>query len=83
MNLLDNARRFSPTDAPLRAEVVAAPGSGLLTRIVDRGRGISLANLPRVWDRFFTTARAEGGTSLGLAIVRAVVEAQGGQIGVE
>ncbi|HEU4538124.1 MAG TPA: HAMP domain-containing sensor histidine kinase, partial [Polyangiaceae bacterium] len=83
VNLLDNARNFSPAGEPLRVEVVAAPGGGLLTRVVDRGRGISPANLPRVWDRFFTTARAEGGTGLGLAIVRAVVEAQGGRLGVE
>ncbi len=82
-NLVDNALRFSPEGALLRVEVADAPGGDLLTRVVDRGRGISPANLPRVWDRFFTTAREEGGTGLGLAIVRAVVEAQGGRVGVE
>ncbi|HEU4412271.1 MAG TPA: ATP-binding protein [Polyangiaceae bacterium] len=81
-NLVDNALRFSPPGSPVRVEVAAAPTGGLITRVVDRGRGISPANLPRVWDRFFTTAREEGGTGLGLAIVKAVVEAQGGQIGV-
>lgn len=48
----------------------------------DHGRGISEANVAKVWDRFFTTARERGGTGLGLAIVRAVVEQHGGEVGV-
>lgn len=43
----------------------------------DAGR-ISEANLPRVFDRFFTAARERRGTGLGLSIVRAVCRAHGG-----
>ena len=50
--------------------------------VVDNGSGISRANLPRVFDRFFTTRRAEGGSGLGLSLVRAVVDAHGGQVSV-
>lgn len=82
-NLVDNALRFSPPSSAVRVEVAVSPTMGLVTRVVDRGRGISPANLPRVWDRFFTTAREDGGTGLGLTIVKAAVEAQGGQIGVD
>lgn len=48
--------------------------------VVDDGAGISTANLPRVFDRFFTTRRDVGGTGLGLAFVRAVVVAHGGTV---
>lgn len=48
--------------------------------VVDAGAGISEANLPRVFDRFFTTARERGGTGLGLALVKAVVLAHGGSV---
>ena len=51
--------------------------------VVDDGVGISPANLPRVFERFFTTARSTGGTGLGLAFVRAVVTAHGGRVSVK
>ena len=48
--------------------------------VSDRGPGISSANLPRVFDRFFTTRRSEGGSGLGLSLVRAVIESHGGEV---
>lgn len=43
-------------------------------------RGISRANRDRVFDSFFTTRRESGGAGMGLAIVRAMLEAHGGRI---
>ena len=80
-NLLDNAVRFSPPGATVEVRV-EGDAHGFHTTVRDRGAGISAANLPRVWDRFFTTARDTGGTGLGLSIVRAIVEAHGGAVGV-
>jgi two-component system sensor histidine kinase ChvG len=80
-NLLDNAVRFSPPGAGVEVRV-EGDAHGFHTTVRDRGAGISEANLPRVWDRFFTTARDTGGTGLGLSIVRAIVEAHGGSVGV-
>ncbi len=82
-NLIENGLRFANGDATPRVEVtVTQQGDVLRTDVRDQGRGISEANVARVWDRFFTTARERGGTGLGLAIVRAVVEQHGGEVGV-
>jgi two-component system, OmpR family, sensor histidine kinase ChvG len=80
-NLLDNAARFSPAGGAITVTVEHGPDDAIVTRVVDRGVGISEANLPQVWGRFFTTARERGGTGLGLSIVRAIVEAHGGEVG--
>ena len=81
-NLVDNALRFSPEGAPVTVRV-EGDAHGFHTTVLDQGAGVSEANLPRVWDRFFTTDRDRGGTGLGLSIVRAIVEVHGGDVGVE
>jgi signal transduction histidine kinase len=48
--------------------------------IADRGAGIDAADLPRIFDPYFTTKR--GGTGLGLAIAKNIVDGLGGAIGV-
>jgi signal transduction histidine kinase len=54
--------------------------------VADTGVGISAAELPRVFDRFYRGDEArgrEGGAGLGLAIARLIVERHGGQITLE
>ncbi len=81
-NLVENALRHGGPDVHVRAETFTdGPWTGV--DILDDGPGISPANLPRVFDRFFTTDRAKGGTGLGLALVRAIAEAHGGRVDVE
>ncbi len=46
----------------------------------DDGPGVSPNNRGRIFEPFFTTRRAEGGTGMGLAIVRAMLETHGGSI---
>jgi signal transduction histidine kinase len=75
-NLLDNALRYRRT-SPVRV-ALAVRDERLHVDVADDGRGISPANLPRVFERFFTTERDQGGTGLGLAIVQAIAEARGG-----
>lgn len=82
LNLLDNAVRFSPPGVPVVVEVDAAPDA-LRIAVIDRGPGISPANVPKIFDRFFTTDADRDGTGLGLSIACAVVEAHGGIIQVE
>jgi two-component system sensor histidine kinase ChvG len=82
LNLLDNAVRFSPPGAPV--SVRAAARSGAVEVVVaDRGPGISEKNLPRIFDRFFTTDADKDGTGLGLSIVKAVALGHGGSVRAE
>lgn len=64
------------------ASVTVALDQGPVVRVTDQGPGISEANLPKIFDRFFTTARADGGTGLGLPIVKSILKSQGGKIDV-
>jgi two-component system, OmpR family, sensor histidine kinase MprB len=77
MNLLDNARKWSPDGALV--EVIVADGEVVVR---DQGPGIDAADLPYVFDRFYRSADARRlpGSGLGLAIVRQVAEMHGGAV---
>ncbi|HMI91490.1 MAG TPA: HAMP domain-containing sensor histidine kinase [Polyangiales bacterium] len=80
-NLVDNALRHGGGQP---VAVSLSERAGRLSVVVrDRGPGISPGNLPRVFQRFFTTERDRGGTGLGLATVKAIAEARGGHASVE
>jgi signal transduction histidine kinase len=85
-NLLDNAGKYSEPGAPVALRV--APGQGdVRLEVSDRGIGIDPADLPRLFTPFFRTdrsrARGTGGTGLGLALVKRIAEAHGGEVTVE
>jgi signal transduction histidine kinase len=76
-NLADNAMRHGSTVL----EILAVRRQALLVVTVsDNGEGISPNNRAQIFDSFFTTRREHGGTGMGLAIVRAVLEAHGGAL---
>jgi signal transduction histidine kinase len=85
-NLLSNAVKFTPKGGrvEVRLEVI---DSRVQIRVSDTGQGISPEFLPYVFERFrqadSTTTRSHGGLGLGLAIVRHLVELQGGTVHVE
>ncbi|MEM6793540.1 MAG: HAMP domain-containing sensor histidine kinase, partial [Acidobacteriota bacterium] len=76
-NLLENALQHGGERVRLRARV---EGERALLEVEDDGPGISESNRARVFDRFFTTRRGEGGSGLGLSISRSLVAAHGGEI---
>lgn len=76
-HLLDNADRHGATTVTITGAI--EDGYARL-RVADDGSGVSPANRARIFDPFFTTRRAEGGTGMGLPIVRALVEAHRGTI---
>jgi signal transduction histidine kinase len=87
-NVLANAAQHSPRGATVRVEVEAQPSEAIL-RISDAGPGISAADLPHVFERFYRAdqARATGeprtGSGIGLTIARELLAANGGWIRVE
>lgn len=80
-NLLDNAIKFSPRGAAVRAGV-ADEGELIALTVADEGPGIAPGDLPRVFERFYKgdTSRANGGVGLGLAIVKHLVRVHGGTV---
>ena len=77
-NLLDNAIDFAPAGSTVRVEL-----EGATVAVQDSGPGVPDYALPRLGERFFTTARPGGersGSGLGLAIVQRVMALHGGQM---
>jgi two-component system sensor histidine kinase MprB len=76
-NLLDNAAKWSPDDAPIAVSVVAGRVS-----VADQGPGIDADDRPHVFDRFYraTKDRSTPGSGLGLSIVAKVAEDLGGSV---
>ena len=85
-NLVDNAVRFTPPggSVTVRAE---RGGDAVRIDVADTGVGIAPEHLPRLFERFYRVdqarSRGAGGTGIGLAIARSVVEAHGGQLRAE
>lgn len=79
-NLIENAVKFSPPDAPIRISGAASP-SLVTVRVTDQGRGIGKQERSHVFEPFFRGRGGQGaGSGLGLAISRGFVEANGGRI---
>ncbi len=84
-NLLENAAKYSPRDAPIDVNV-APSAEGVEVAVKDRGIGIPPEEMPRLFDRFYQTKRARqmrAGLGLGLYIVHGLVAAHGGRIWVD
>ncbi len=87
INLIDNAIKYSPTDAEIRVHVQPGKDSQVIVEVIDKGPGVSQEEQSRIFDRFYRVDKARsrewGGAGLGLAIARWAVEVHGGQITVE
>ncbi len=82
-NLLDNARQHGGAEVTVTvacADFGIGAKAMLRISVSDDGPGVSAANATRVFEPFFTTARAQGGTGLGLAVVKSLLAAHGGAI---
>ena len=85
-NLLENASNYAPEGSRI---VMASrrQGDRIVLTVADEGPGIPVADLPRVFERFYRVDKARardrkdpGGTGLGLAIVKHLVELHGGKV---
>jgi signal transduction histidine kinase len=87
-NLLANALTHTPAGGTVTTTARAAEDRSFLeVTVADSGSGIPAEHLPHVFDRFYradpSRTRATGGAGLGLAIVRQLVVAHGGEVGAE
>lgn len=80
MNLLDNALRHTPEGGSVQVAIRRVEG-GVRVSVSDSGPGIPADDLPLVFERFHK--RHSEGRGLGLAIVRSIIRAHGGEAGVE
>jgi signal transduction histidine kinase len=85
MNLVSNAIKYSPSGSAVRVGARAL-AEGVAIEVADTGRGIPTEALCRVFEPYYRVPDAAGsahGTGIGLAVVKALVEAHGGSVRVE
>jgi signal transduction histidine kinase len=80
-NLVANATQFADPDTTVRV-VVEQRRDALRVTVINHGPALSANAQRKVWDRFFSTRVASGGSGLGLSIVKSVALAHGGNVGV-
>ncbi|ABS24631.1 cell wall metabolism sensor histidine kinase WalK [Anaeromyxobacter sp. Fw109-5] len=85
VNLLDNAVKYTGEgEVTLRGE---RDGDAWVLSVADTGPGIDRHHLPRIFERFYRIdagrSREQGGSGVGLAIVKHLVQGMGGEVGVE
>ncbi len=76
-NLAENASQNGATSLTIKA---SDEGRRMTIQVRDNGRGIADGNRDRVFEPFFSTRRDDGGTGMGLGIVRAMLASHGGSI---
>jgi len=76
-NLIDNALQHSPRGGAVRIEA-SRDDSSIEIAVIDHGPGFVEADLPRIFEPFFT--RRRGGTGLGLSIVQRIIDEHGGTV---
>ena len=84
-HLIENAARYSPPTSPLHIGG-RIDGYRLLVSLKDEGPGIEEGDQPHIFDKFFRGKHQKAGTSgtgMGLAIVKAIMNAHGGGIEME
>jgi signal transduction histidine kinase len=86
VNLLSNALEFTPAGGSVEVSVQINGGDAAI-RVSDTGCGIGPEDLPHIFERFYradpSRSRSTGGSGIGLAITKAIVDAHGGAITAE
>ena len=86
-NLIMNSIKYGKENGTTEVTIEDLVNEKIIVRIRDNGEGIEKHNIPRLFERFFRVdksgARSEGGSGLGLSIVKHIIEAHGEKIYIE
>jgi two-component system sensor histidine kinase KdpD len=86
VNLILNASKFGVANSPIDLTITSR-GDSVRLSIADRGPGVTSAHMHRLFEPYYRDPASAGsgkdGVGLGLSIVKSIVEAHGGQVGVE
>lgn len=86
-NLVVNSIKYGKKDGTTEVSIENLVKNKVIVRITDNGEGIEKQNIPRLFERFFridkSGSRKEGGSGLGLSIVKHILEAHGEKLYVE
>lgn len=84
-NLVGNAAKFTPPGGVIKLHAAREPGMGVCISVRDEGSGISAADLPHIFDRFWHArgSSVKRGNGLGLAISMGIVHAHSGMLWAE
>jgi signal transduction histidine kinase len=87
VNLILNASKFGPHQTQIEVSISSGTDGGLRLAVADRGPGVAAQFAEQVFEPYYqapaTTNSSKEGIGLGLSIVKSVVEAHGGLVGVE
>ena len=86
-NLLVNSIKYGHENGTTEVSVENLIQNKVIVRVTDNGEGIPKVHIPRLFERFYRVdqsgSRSEGGSGLGLSIVKHIIEAHGEKIYVE
>jgi two-component system, OmpR family, phosphate regulon sensor histidine kinase PhoR len=86
-NLLMNSIKYGRENGTTEVSVENLTAQKVIVRVTDNGEGITKENIPRIFERFYRVdksgSRTEGGSGLGLSIVKHIIEAHYEKIYVE
>jgi two-component system phosphate regulon sensor histidine kinase PhoR len=86
-NLIVNSIKYGRSKGTTEVSIENLIKNKVIVRVTDNGEGITKTNLPRLFERFFRVdksgSRKEGGSGLGLSIVKHIIEAHDEKIYVE
>ncbi|WP_395076976.1 sensor histidine kinase [Flavobacterium sp.] len=87
MNLMVNSIKYGKFGGSTEVGIEDLTNNKVIVRITDNGEGIEKQNIPRLFERFYRVdksgARSEGGSGLGLSIVKHIIEAHDEKVYVE
>ena len=81
-NLMSNALKYTPKGGSINISL-AYTNHTYTIKVSDTGKGVAKDELPRLFERFYQARGAEGGTGIGLSLVKAFVELHKGEVHAE